>query len=183
MADSLGDIMIAKLGPLSLVHPDSVRMLLEALALWHRARIRVVMRAECERQLESSGLTDGFGLGVDTLTPPAKTGDGALGGLPASGGVYRGKARVIRSTSDLHTLKKGEVLVCPTTCAAWMMVFARAGALAAETGSFLSHTAIVAREHSLPAVVGVADALAAIRTGDEVIVDGHKGTVTLVQLD
>lgn len=67
MADSLGDIMIAKLGPLSLVHPDSVRMLLEALALWHRTRIRVVMRAECERQLERSGLTDGFGLGVDTL--------------------------------------------------------------------------------------------------------------------
>jgi pyruvate,water dikinase len=50
-----------------------------------------------------------------------------------------------------------------------------------ETGSFLSHTAIVAREHALPAVVSVAGALTAIRTGDELIVDGHRGTVTLVQ--
>jgi pyruvate,water dikinase len=45
----------------------------------------------------------------------------------------------------------------------------------------LSHTAIVAREHSLPAVVGVAGALSAIRTGDEVIVDGNRGTVTIVR--
>jgi len=110
----------------------------------------------------------------------APTSDGALGGLAASGGVYRGKARVIRSTHDLHTLQKGEVLVCPTTSSAWMMVFARAGALVAETGSVLSHTSIVAREHALPAVVGVAGALSALRTGDEVIVDGNRGTVTLV---
>jgi phosphoenolpyruvate-protein kinase (PTS system EI component) len=50
----------------------------------------------------------------------------------------------------------------------------------AETGSFHSHTAIVAREHSLPAVVGVVDALATIETGQEVIVDGNRGTVTVV---
>jgi pyruvate,water dikinase len=115
------------------------------------------------------------------LTRPAAAKAGALGGVAASSGVYRGKARVIRSTSELHSLCTGEVLVCPTTSAAWMMVFARAGALVSEHGSALSHTAIVAREHSLPAVVGVAGALSALRTGDEVIVDGNRGTVTLVR--
>jgi hypothetical protein len=67
MADSLGDLMIAKLGPLSQAQPDSVRLLLEALAIWHRSRLRVVVCAECEPQLASTGLTDGFGFGVDTL--------------------------------------------------------------------------------------------------------------------
>ena len=67
MADALGDMMIAKLGPLSQVQPDSVRLMLEALAVWHRSRLRVVVSAECEPQLASTGLTDGFGFGVDTL--------------------------------------------------------------------------------------------------------------------
>jgi pyruvate,water dikinase len=112
------------------------------------------------------------------LTPRTATKEGTLGGVPASSGVCRGKVRVIRSTCDLDALQSGEVLVCPATSAAWMMVFARAGALVSETGSALSHTAIVAREHSLPAVVGIANACSLLRTGDEVIVDGDRGTVT-----
>lgn len=67
LADPLGDMLIAKLGPLSQVQPDSVRLLLEALALWHRSPLRVVVSAEHEPQLVSTGLTDGFGFGVDTL--------------------------------------------------------------------------------------------------------------------
>jgi phosphohistidine swiveling domain-containing protein len=50
----------------------------------------------------------------------------------------------------------GEVLVCPTTSAAWMMVFRRAGAIGADTGSVLSHPATVACEFALLAVVAVA---------------------------
>lgn len=67
MADPLGDMMIARLGPLSQSHPDSLRLTLEALALWHRSRLRVVVCAECEPQLARFGLTDGFGFGVETL--------------------------------------------------------------------------------------------------------------------
>jgi pyruvate,water dikinase len=112
------------------------------------------------------------------LSPPAEVEGGALGGLAASSGVYRGKVRVIRSLTELHTLRVGEVLVCPTTSAAWMMVFARAGALVTEGGSPLCHTAIVAREHALPAIVSVAGATSLLQTGEEVIVDGTRGIVT-----
>jgi pyruvate,water dikinase len=86
--------------------------------------------------------------------------------------------RVITSADHVHSLRVGEVLVCPTTSAAWMMVFQRAGAVVADTGSVLSHTAIVAREFALPAVVAAAGATAKLTTGEEVIVDGTKGTVT-----
>jgi hypothetical protein len=62
-----GDMMVARLGAVSQIQPGALGLLLEALALWHRSRLRVVLCAECEPQLESTGLTDGFGFGVDTL--------------------------------------------------------------------------------------------------------------------
>ena len=65
-------------------------------------------------------------------------------GIGVSSGVYRGRVRVIRTADQLHTRRAGEVLVGPTTSAAWTMVFRRAGAIVADTGSALSQTAIVA---------------------------------------
>jgi pyruvate,water dikinase len=73
------------------------------------------------------------------------------------------------------------VLVCPETWSAWMMVFPRAGALVTDHGSMLSHTAIVAREFGLPAVVATMNGTATFRDGEQVIVDGNRGTVTRCQ--
>jgi phosphotransferase system enzyme I (PtsI) len=48
-------------------------------------------------------------------------------------------------------------------------------ALVTEVGTRTSHTAIVARALEIPAVVGVAGALARIGSGDSLIVDGSRG--------
>jgi phosphotransferase system enzyme I (PtsI) len=48
-----------------------------------------------------------------------------------------------------------------------------------EIGTRTSHTAIMARALEIPAVVGVADALSVIRTGDQLIVDGLRGEVVV----
>lgn len=61
-----------------------------------------------------------------------------------------------------------------------MIVFQRAGAIIADTGSVLSHTAIVAREFRLPAVVAAGNATASLVDGDEVAVDGSTGIVTRI---
>jgi pyruvate,water dikinase len=42
----------------------------------------------------------------------------------------------------------------------------------------LSHTAIVAREFALPAVVAAANATSSLVDGEEVMVDGTRGEVT-----
>jgi phosphotransferase system enzyme I (PtsI) len=52
-------------------------------------------------------------------------------------------------------------------------------AFVTEIGTRTSHTAIMARALEIPAVVGAADALAIIRTGDLVIVDGLRGEITV----
>ncbi len=48
-----------------------------------------------------------------------------------------------------------------------------------EIGSRTSHTSLMARALDIPSVVGVKDALKAIRSGDRVIVCGVTGTVTV----
>ena len=56
-----------------------------------------------------------------------------------------------------------------------MMVFRRAAAIVADTSSVLSHTAIVAREFALPAVVAAANATSSLVDGEEVTVDETRG--------
>ena len=43
----------------------------------------------------------------------------------------------------------------------------------------LSHTAIVAREYQIPAVVGTKVGTSLIEDGQTITVDGNEGTVTL----
>ncbi|MFZ9629390.1 MAG: PEP/pyruvate-binding domain-containing protein, partial [Ilumatobacteraceae bacterium] len=54
--------------------------------------------------------------------------------------------------------------------------------LVAETGSALSHLAILARETGVPAVVGVADARQRFPVGTHVVVDGVAGTVPATEV-
>jgi phosphotransferase system enzyme I (PtsI) len=52
-------------------------------------------------------------------------------------------------------------------------------AFVTEIGTRTSHTAIMARALEIPAVVGAADALQVIRTGDVVVVDGLRGEIII----
>ena len=70
------------------------------------------------------------------------------------------------------------MLVIPYSEVSWSPLFARAGAVVAESGGLLSHSSIIAREYNIPAVVSVEGAT---RLEDDVIVtvDGHKGEVLI----
>lgn len=111
-------------------------------------------------------------------TARANVTDGALTGTPASAGIVSGTARVILDPGDAR-LEPGEILVCPSTDPGWTPLFLTAGGLVMEMGGANSHGAVVAREYGIPAVVGVADAVATIHTGQEITVNGTAGTVTV----
>lgn len=104
--------------------------------------------------------------------------DGTLQGIPCSGGVATGPARVAAQLDDARALVAGEVLVASFTDPGWTPLFARIAAVVTETGGLLSHAAVIAREYGIPAVLAVPDATALVRTGDTVQVDGGAGTVT-----
>ena len=102
-----------------------------------------------------------------------------LNGNAASPGKVTGVARVIPSLETADRLKRGEILVCPATMPPWTPLFALAAAVVTDHGGVLSHTAIVAREYRIPAVVGTKVGMSLIKDGQTITVDGTEGTVTL----
>jgi pyruvate,water dikinase len=113
--------------------------------------------------------------------PPERNPDPRiLNGNGASAGVVTGIARVIPRLEESERLKVGEILVCPATMPPWTPLFALAAAVVTDQGGILSHTAIVAREYQIPAVVGTKVGTAAvIADGQTIAVDGAAGTVKL----
>lgn len=101
-----------------------------------------------------------------------------LTGVAASGGTYTGPAKVILNESDFGRIERGDVLVCPSTRPSWSVIFPALGAIVTDSGGALSHPAIIAREHRIPAVVATAHATSVLRDGQMVTVDGSAGTVT-----
>jgi phosphotransferase system enzyme I (PtsI) len=82
---------------------------------------------------------------------------------------------------DIATLPKGTVIVTHDLTPS-MTADIRPGCIAAvvtETGGVTSHCAILARAMELPAVLSVPDATSLVSDGDELIVSGSDGTVTL----
>ncbi|MBI4869055.1 MAG: hypothetical protein HY816_19110 [Candidatus Wallbacteria bacterium] len=112
--------------------------------------------------------------------PAATAGaDGSvLQGVSACPGIVRGRVRVIRDASDDLSLD-GQILAAPRTDPGWVPLFPSASGLLIESGSILSHSAIVARELGIPAIVGLKGLLERVTDGQEVLMDAGKGTVQL----
>lgn len=115
-----------------------------------------------------------FGLGVEPSADAA-----VITGNAASGGIVRGRARVIRDLSDADRLEPGDILVCTMTAPPWTPLFAIAGGVVTDTGGVLSHSAICAREYAIPCVVGTQVGTTAIPDGAWITVDGDRGLVRL----
>jgi phosphohistidine swiveling domain-containing protein len=101
-------------------------------------------------------------------------------GLPGSAGVARGTARVIHSLAETGKLQPGDVLVAYSTEPPWTPLFATASAIVTDSGGVLSHSAVVAREYRIPAVVGTGNATTTFKDGQLIEVDGNAGIVRVV---
>ncbi|MEO5959563.1 MAG: PEP-utilizing enzyme, partial [Opitutaceae bacterium] len=100
----------------------------------------------------------------------------SLRGTGCCPGVVRGRARVVLDPHDAK-IEPGEILVAPRTDPGWIMLFPSAAGLLVEHGSLLSHSAIVAREMGIPAIVAVAGVTAWVQTGEWLEIDGSTGVV------
>ncbi len=103
-----------------------------------------------------------------------------LKGLGGSPGSVEGEVFVVRSPEDFPKFPKDAILVARTTNPAWTPLFYRARGVITESGGPLSHGAVTARELSLPAVMGVRQAMNLLVDGQRVRVDGRAGTVELL---
>ena len=115
-----------------------------------------------------------------TISQPPQPEGERLTGVPVSGGTYTGVVRVVLSEADFDKLQPASVLVCPITSPAWSVLFPNVGALVADAGGLMSHSAIIAREFQIPAVVATGNATALLSDGQVVTVDGTAGTVEVL---
>jgi phosphohistidine swiveling domain-containing protein len=85
---------------------------------------------------------------------------GAIRGTRVSGSrAIEGRAHVVcESDAERGTLAgefaDGDIIVAPMINPNWLPYFGRAGGFVSEVGGWLSHTAILAREHDVPMIVG-----------------------------
>jgi rifampicin phosphotransferase len=130
-------------------------------------------RPDAMRRTQLPGV---FRLAADG-TPVSAVTDGARAtGTPVGGGRGRGVVR-----RDVADAAPGVVLVVQSLDPRLAPVIPRLAGLVAETGSPLSHLAILAREYGVPTVVGKAGAGDALHEGDIAEVDGTTGAVTVIE--
>ncbi len=146
--------------------------------------LAALRKAEYERHQRSGPPPDRFetcgmaAIGIvrpDSAAAPPADGESRTG-IGCCAGTVRGPVRVI---ADPRTaaLQPGEILVAERTDPGWVMLFPAAAGLAVERGSLLSHSAIVARELGIPAVVSVAGLTRWVKDGDWVELNGASGVV------
>ena len=105
---------------------------------------------------------------------------GVMQGVPCSGGISEGEALVVEDISMLED-SKDKILVTKMTDPGWVFYLASAKGVISQKGSILSHTAIISREIGIPSIVGVANVMNRINTGDIVRMDGSSGRGEIIR--
>jgi pyruvate,water dikinase len=127
-------------------------------------------------RIESEGVLKSAGAARATRPSDAERSARVLRGLGCSAGVIEARVRIVRDARDARDVD-GKVLTALRTDPGWAPLFPSAAAILVERGSTLSHSAVLARELGIPAVVGVPGLLAIVRDGEAVRLDGAAGTV------
>ncbi|WP_040783351.1 aminotransferase class III-fold pyridoxal phosphate-dependent enzyme [Nocardia pneumoniae] len=115
-----------------------------------------------------------------TVAAVRVVGHGDLSGLGCSPGVAEGTARVITSLDHIDQLREGDILVTRFTDPGWTPALGLVAGVVTEVGGMLSHAAVIGREYGIPAVLNVAGATTAVRSGQRIRVDGGAGLVQVL---
>jgi phosphohistidine swiveling domain-containing protein len=120
---------------------------------------------------------------TELFDPPAPVaGSTGLTGMGVGTGTVRGIARVVADADEaFERAEPGDIIVTRLTVPTFNSVLAMAGGVVTEGGGLLSHTAVIARELGIPAIIGVAGALTDIPDGAVIELDPAAGTVTIVR--
>lgn len=98
-------------------------------------------------------------------------------GMSANLGRRNGTAFVTFDPKEAEKMRPGNILVTSMTSPDFIVAMKNASAIVTDEGGITSHAAILAREFGIPCVVGTKIATRAIKTGDQIEVDGNHGFV------
>ncbi|MEO6867065.1 MAG: PEP/pyruvate-binding domain-containing protein [Gaiellales bacterium] len=147
---------------------------LRGLVALRKAQQETWLTDELPDRLETIGITSANPR-VDAYAAVDVSGD-QITGIGCCPGVVEREARVVLAPDEGVTLD-GDIMVCKRTDPGWVPLFPSCGGLLVERGSLLSHSAIVAREFGIPAIVGIPGLMQWVQDGERVRMDGSAGTV------
>ncbi|MGE0172376.1 MAG: phosphoenolpyruvate synthase [Oligoflexales bacterium] len=103
-----------------------------------------------------------------------------LSGTGCYPGIVEGSVRIIMNPNDELDLR-GQILCTVRTDPGWAPLFPTVSGLLIERGSTLSHSAVVARELGIPAIVGIPNVTKILNSGDLVRMNGEQGSVEIIK--
>lgn len=174
----LGSGVLADKGDISLLTIDEARQIVAGGCAGNTCN-NYRLRAALRRRETASCRESRAPTVINGEVPPLEIVRVAMRGTPISRGSFTGRARVLRSPAEAATISAKEVLVIPFLGGAWTPMITQAGAVVAGSGGLLSRASFAAREHGVPAVVPVGEAMTMLRDGDVVHIDGSNGLVAL----
>lgn len=104
-----------------------------------------------------------------------------ISGICASPGTLVGRARLIKTASEIKNIRKGEILVTGMTTPDYLIAMKKAAAIITDEGGMTCHAAIVSRELGIPCIVGTQNATQALHTGDLVELHAVNGLVKIIK--
>lgn len=102
-------------------------------------------------------------------------------GRTAQPGRVSGRVRIIMDAKECDKVKHGDVLVTAMTSPDFMLAVKRAVAIVTDEGGITCHAAVIARELSIPCIIGTKNATKVLHDDDEVEVDAEKGIVKIIK--
>ena len=103
--------------------------------------------------------------------------DVLVSGLGSAPGTASGTVRTVGKLDQLDKVGEGDIIVTEMTTPDMVPAMKRAAGIVTDEGGMTSHAAIVSRELGVPAVVGTENASDRLSDGEQVTIDGEKGTV------
>lgn len=104
-------------------------------------------------------------------------GEEIVHGLGSSPGRASGAARIVTKLDQLDKVEEGDIIVTEMTTPDMVPAMKRASGIVTDEGGMTSHAAIVSRELGVPAVVGTGSATKEITDGQQITIDGERGSV------
>ncbi len=118
--------------------------------------------------------------GLEAIQSSCFSNGDALIGTGCSPGKVRARVKIITNPYEADGLAD-HILVAERTDPGWVPLFPLAKGILVERGSLLSHSAIVAREMGIPAIVAITNLTHELVDGELVEMNGSTGVITRIK--
>jgi len=109
---------------------------------------------------------------------PTFTQQKTLQGIGCSPGTITGRVKIVHNPQNTKINK--DILVAERTDPGWVVIYPLCSGILVERGSILSHSAIIARELGIPAIVGIPGLMQQVKDGQKIRMHGSSGVVELL---